>query len=148
MKSIPVLLLLMVTSLSGWSQSSKLQKFAWLEGTWQNPSNGVMETWRWDEKGEAWKGKGFEVYEGDTLVIETLAIRLEKGKPVYVATVPENKAPVIFKMAKVEPTGFKCTNFKHDFPRVIEYQSIDAHQMKATVGDGKKSKDFLFRRVK
>jgi hypothetical protein len=143
---LPLFFFLIVTPVAG--QSSKIQKLDWLVGTWMNPKNGVYETWGWTANGKALEGRGFEVYEGDTTLIETLSIRTEKGKLVYGATLPGRQEEVLFRISKLDATGFTCANPKHDFPKQIAYLLENAQQMRATIGDGRKSKEFTFKRLR
>lgn len=107
------------------SGEEKINQISWLIGTWEGIDDNELlfvEVWT---KGEGtWmNGKGATITpDGDTLFKETLKIELVEGTPYYVATVPENPGPVLFKLVESSETHCVFENLDHDFPQRIEYK--------------------------
>jgi hypothetical protein len=126
--------------------SGKLQKLAWLKGTWQRtdtePGQSGHERWIEVSPSEM-KGWGVSMKGVDTAFVEKLKIIVEKDKIYYVSDVPENKQPVYFTITEITDTGFTCENPQHDFPKKIAYWK-EGDKLSATIsGDGKEF-TFLF----
>ncbi len=106
------------------SGEEKIQELSWLEGTWEGIDDNELifvEVWT---KGEGnWlNGKGATLTpDGDTMFKEVLKIELVEGTPYYVATVPENPGPVLFKLVESDKSHCVFENQDHDFPQRIEY---------------------------
>lgn len=106
------------------SGTSKIEDLNWLIGTWEGVDENTLtfvEKW---ERGStnALNGKGATITpDGDTLFKETLKIELVEGTPYYVATVPENPGPVLFKLVESDNKHCIFENLDHDFPQRISY---------------------------
>lgn len=93
-------------------------------GTWEGiDDNGLMFVEVWSKGSGTWMdGKGATITpDGDTLFKEILKIELVEGTPYYVATVPENPGPVLFRLVESDETHCVFENTDHDFPQRIEY---------------------------
>jgi hypothetical protein len=85
----------------------------------------------------------------DTVFQEKMKLISQNENWFFVADVPENPAPVYFKLVDFSNTGFTAENPKHDFPTKIEYFLVDAgNAIEATVSGGDKSINFKFRKFK
>lgn len=106
------------------SSSSKIEKLNWLIGTWEGVDENTLtfvEKW---ERGttNSLNGKGATITpDGDTLFKEILKIEIVEGTPYYVATVPENPGPVLFKLVESDSKHCIFENLDHDFPQRISY---------------------------
>lgn len=106
------------------SESEKIKELEWMLGTWEGmDDNELMFVEVWERgTGNSMIGKGATITPmGDTLFKETLKIELVEGTPYYVATVPENPGPVLFKMVEGDETHAVFENLDHDFPQRIAY---------------------------
>ena len=116
--------LFFVTALASCSDSGKIEQLKWLLGTWEGVDDNELtfvEVWE-QGTGNSMNGKGATITpDGDTLFRETLKIELVEGTPYYVATVPENPGPVLFKMVEGDETHCIFENLEHDFPQRISY---------------------------
>lgn len=103
---------------------SDLDDINWLIGNWRGLDvNDLVFNENWERDGKnAFIGMGCTITpNGDTLFRETLKINLVEGSPYYVATVPENKGPVLFKMVEGTANSAVFENPEHDFPQSISY---------------------------
>jgi hypothetical protein len=106
------------------SGEEKINQLDWMNGTWEGiDANGLVFVEVWTKGSGTWMdGKGATLTpEGDTMFREILKIELVEGTPYYVATVPENPGPVLFKMVEADETHCVFENTDHDFPQRIEY---------------------------
>ncbi len=149
MRYSPILFCIIVLfpiDLSAQAQQKKMAKFAWLIGTWKHPSAHHYETWSLSPEGSYLIGKGFEITRGDTLVNETLAIEYRQGKYYYMANVPHNQNPVLFRMKTIKKGAFVCENPKHDFPKKITYELLEEKKLSATIEGNGRSHTYSFER--
>ncbi|HLG02891.1 MAG TPA: DUF6265 family protein [Bacteroidia bacterium] len=104
--------------------SPAIKDIEWIVGHWQGLDENDLtfhEVWERSGKNE-YAGSGATLSpEGDTLWKETLKIGLVEGTPYYIATLPENKGPVLFKMIKGDARNAIFENREHDFPQRISY---------------------------
>jgi len=145
MKTLFLFLTLIAASTCTQAQQ-KLSDLAWLTGTWQRtnvkPGRTAVEVWKKATAGEM-IGKGASLQGADTVFVEKLKIILKDGTLYYVADVPENKEPVLFKFTELTSTSFVCENPTHDFPKKIAYK-LEGNKLTATISAGEKKMDFLF----
>jgi hypothetical protein len=125
MKHSIFLFALTLFSLTGCtSGEEKINQLSWLLGTWEGvDDNGLLFVEVWTKGEGTWmNGKGATLTpEGDTVFKETLKIELVEGTPYYVATVPENPGPVLFRLVEGSESHCVFENTDHDFPQRIEY---------------------------
>lgn len=145
MKALFLFLALMAASTFIQAQQ-KLSDLAWLTGTWQRtnvkPGRTAVEVWKKVTATEM-IGKGASLQGADTVFVEKLKIIVKDGTLYYVADVPENKEPVLFKFTELTSTSFVCENPNHDFPKKIAYK-LEGNKLTATVSAGEKKMDFMF----
>lgn len=106
------------------SGEEKINELSWLLGTWEGiDDNELMFVEVWTKGEGTWmNGKGATITpDGDTLFKEVLKIELVEGTPYYVATVPENPGPVLFRLVESDGAHAVFENLDHDFPQRIEY---------------------------
>lgn len=126
-----------------------LSQFDWLAGKWKrtgmSPGKEAYEVW---VKGEdQLMGQGISMKDGDTTFVEKLRIKQMEGEIYYVADVPQNPEPTLFKVTEIREGYFRCTNPQHDFPKEITYE-LKEEQLTATISGDGKSIPFVFTRRK
>jgi hypothetical protein len=102
----------------------KINQISWLVGTWEGiDDNELVFVEVWTKGSGNWMdGKGATLAPtGDTLFKETLKIELVEGTPYYVATVPQNPGPVLFRLVEGDESHCVFENLDHDFPQRIVY---------------------------
>ena len=69
------------------------------------------------------KGKSFRVNNKDTLMSETMELKLSGNNIYYIPVTAKqnNQQPVIFTLVKIENKQYLFENKAHDFPQRIEY---------------------------
>lgn len=104
--------------------NGSISDLSWMIGTWEGiDENDLTFVESWNKGGEnSMYGKGSTITpDGDTLFKEVLSIELVEGVPYYIAKVPENPAPVLFKLVEADQTHCIFENLEHDFPQRISY---------------------------
>ena len=104
--------------------TSDIEDINWLIGKWHGVDvNELVFNESWEREGKnSFTGFGCIITpDGDTVFKETLKINLVEGNLYYVATVPENKGPVLFKMVSGGKQNAVFENREHDFPQRISY---------------------------
>ncbi len=119
---------------------ANLKKLTWLTGTWQRtnakPGRSGVEIWQPISDVEM-QGRGINLKGSDTTFTEKLKIIIKAGVIYYVADVPENKEPVLFKLTSQSDMSLIFEKPQHDFPKKISYE-LTGTKLKAVVsGDGK-----------
>lgn len=96
---------------------------AFMIGKWrQQEANGAYSDEVWHKEGpDRLTGAAFTIMGGDTVWSEKLEMRVEDGEVVYVADVPENDAPVKFKMTEISLNSATFENPTNEFPWKIVY---------------------------
>ncbi|MEO7991273.1 MAG: hypothetical protein ABI663_17110 [Chryseolinea sp.] len=116
---------LFILFLIGWQQSQAQQKeFGWLVGKWKLTEKNIFEEWRVSTDKKTLEGLSYRIKEGDTTVMEKLLIKFEQPFFFYISNVPENPAPVKFKITQYNADKFLAENPEHDFPKAIRYKLI------------------------
>jgi len=123
-------------------------KLKWLEGTWTRtntkPGRGGNERWL-NSSASEWQGYGVNLKGADTVLLEKLKIIAKDGSIYYVADVPENKQPVLFRFTALTDNSFVCENPQHDFPKKIMYEKT-GDTLKAIISGNGKSIEYLFKK--
>lgn len=151
---------LMVSAVATWAllvptfaraedEQASLARMAWLEGTWQRtdlpPGESGQERWQRTDGG-GYVGTGVHERDAGRRFEEGLRIEVQDGTVVYLATTPQNVAPVAFALTSIDVNGMVFENPAHDFPKRIAYRRSGADGMAVRIdGDGKAA-DFRFRR--
>jgi hypothetical protein len=144
MKNLTIALLLL-TACSVQAQSD-LSKLNWLNGTWNRtnakPGRSGVEIWQKVSNTEM-VGKGVSLKGADTAFVEKLKIIIKGNDIFYVADVPENKEPVLFKLTSLTANNLTFENPQHDFPKKISYE-LNGAKLKATVSGDGRAQEFWF----
>ncbi|MEJ0102023.1 MAG: DUF6265 family protein [Bacteroidota bacterium] len=125
-----------------------LTKLKWLEGTWTrtNAKAGWGGNERWLQSSPTeWQGYGITLKGTDTVFLEKLKIAVKDGSIYYVADVPGNKEPVLFRFTTLTENSFACENLQHDFPKKIVYEKRE-DTLKAVISGNGKSINYLFKK--
>jgi hypothetical protein len=142
-----ILTLLLVLALSSIYAQTDLSQLEWLTGIWNRtnakPGRSGVEIWK-KKSADEFVGKGINLRGTDTVFVEKLKIIVKEGAVFYVADVPENKEPVLFKATSVTASSVVFENPQHDFPKKITYE-LDGKKLKAVSGGGN-SMEFWFER--
>jgi hypothetical protein len=105
-------------------QSKPAPSFLPWVGFWQVPSNSSVIFEQWDlTSRNLLIGKGFEIRNADTVVLEKMRI-FKKGKFFYyeARVINQNQGkPVLFKMTECDNRVYRFENPQHDFPQMIQY---------------------------
>lgn len=139
MKSAFLLMLLSSFGFCVYSQND-LDKFDWLQGTWTRtnakPGRSGVEIWQKRSDSEM-TGQGISLKGSDTTFVEKLKIIMKDDAIYYVADVPENKEPILFKLTSHSKNRLVFENPQHDFPKKITYELLRNKLKATTAGDGK-----------
>jgi hypothetical protein len=139
------LLLLLASSITLQAQTD-LSKLTWLTGTWNRtnakPGRSGVEIWEKTSNTE-FIGRGINLKGADTTFVEKLKIIVKENDIYYVADVPENKEPILFKLTNSTNSSLTFENPQHDFPKKINYE-LAATKLKATISGDGKSMDYWF----
>ena len=106
------------------SSVGDLKSYGWLEGKWIDTQTfgfrnmSYMEDWEIHE--DSLSGKGISIENGDTTVTETFALRMVKGKLMYIAR-PASEPMIAFPVTSAANDKLVFENKAHDFPRKISY---------------------------
>lgn len=123
MRKLFLIIPVLAAALASCSNPS-IEDLEWMLGTWEGiDENELIFVEVWERgAGNSFVGKGATITpDGDTLFKETLKIELVEGTPYYVATVPENPGPVLFKLVEGDEKHCIFENLDHDFPQRIAY---------------------------
>lgn len=129
---------------------SDFEKLYWLNGIWsqtniKKPGRSLTE--QWSKSGDyEMKGQATTLQNSDTVFVEKITLTIKDNAIYYIADVPQNKQPVLFKVTSLSHTGFTCENPAHDFPKKIVYQ-LSGTELKATISGNGKSIDYLYVKV-
>jgi Domain of unknown function (DUF6265) len=136
----PFILLLMLPLAFSANAQSNLNGLNWLNGEWlrtnAKPGRSGIEIWKKDSD-SLMIGRGINMRGRDTTFVERLKVIVKDNLIYYVADVPQNKEPILFKLTSQSSTSLVFENPKHDFPKKISYELL-GKKLKATIsGDGK-----------
>lgn len=127
-----------------------LQKANWLLGKWENQSKNGLLTENWYLLNDStFSGKGYLIFEGDTVFAEDMQIIARSGTISYVVTVDgQNESkPISFVLTKSNSGQMAFENLKHDFPKKIIYNHIGDDSLVAEISgtDNNKPRKEVFR---
>ncbi|MDH4071360.1 MAG: nuclear transport factor 2 family protein [Ignavibacteria bacterium] len=140
-KALATLVASILFSLTGASadhpqSGSAIENIQWLLGTWETRSSrgSTYEKWVLKNPSEL-SGKSFAVSGSDTIVFETVSIKEENGRILYVPSVSDqnNGKPVVFQSSFVSPSKFIVENPEHDFPQMISYTRTGQDELVAEI---------------
>jgi hypothetical protein len=139
---------------SGPKKYENLDDFNWLKGRWEGTQDEThfIEEWK-SENASNFTGFSYAMNaEGDTTFHEDIKIQIIEGTPYYIANVPENKGPVLFKMKSYENHSAIFENLEHDFPQRIIYTEEKEGVLHARIEGKMKGRnakeEFTFQKIK
>lgn len=126
--------------------ASLVDQLSWLQGSWTRTNSKAgqsgIELWKMVSSTEL-SGRGITMQGSDTVFVEKLKIIVHDGSLFYVADVPENQKPVLFRLTEVKQNTFTCENPSHDFPKKIAY-TLQGTKLHAIISGNGKSMEFLY----
>lgn len=126
------------------------EKLYFLNGTW-NQTNikkpGRSLTEKWTKSGDyEMKGQAVTLQNSDTVFVERITLTIKDNTIYYIADVPQNKQPILFKVTSLTNTSFTCENPEHDFPKKITYE-LTGIELKATISGNGKSIEYRYVKI-
>ena len=131
-----VLTLVLTPSINSiaYSQELKLEGIEWLLGIWHfdEETSPMYEMWK-RTSDKTFEGVAYNLEQKGMEEREVEALRiLEVGESIYyLAKLPQNEFPTIFRATKILKKKVIFENPFHDFPRKITYMKIDPDKMRA-----------------
>lgn len=128
-----LLVLLSFLSISSYSQESiKKSDLKWLLGSWEMDAIKVQIYENWVESANnSYKGTGYVISAGDTIVKETMKIEMVGNYWVFIAQVNNNN-PVLFTLkASSKAKELTFENLEHDNPQRVIYTFVDGKNLHA-----------------
>ena len=114
--------------------ANKSEDLDFLVGTWKREGKEQYEVWEKAKNGGL-IGHSYVIRDNKRSITETLAIKEVGGLLVFEATVPDQNSgsTVQFLLNPKADSILSFENKNHDFPKKIQYQKLDSHQLKITV---------------
>lgn len=118
-----------------------------LQGNWKMENKEEYE--HWDKLNEnTLKGFSYKLEAGQMTISEYLDISETNKQITYTATVlNQNQGKEINFKLKRSDSLYTFENSNHDFPKMIEYQKMNDHEIKVRVSDGNQ-KEFSYKMQK
>lgn len=142
-----ILLLSVLLSLTS-VEFGELDELRWLVGTWERtdmkPGKQGFEIW--EQEGLRLTGRGISMQGADTTFVEMLGVKIIDGELYYIAEVPQNPNPTLFKIVELRDGFVKCENPEHDFPKVITYERKQDQLLAVISGNGQ-AMSFSFQKI-
>lgn len=126
---------------------TELSELQWLVGKWDRTDTKGKQTAyeKWEMTENQLVGEGVTMKKGKPIFVEQLTVISQGGKLFYVAEVGHNEEPTYFEITELSAQGFVCENYKHDFPKKIEYVLND-DELTVTISAGEKALLFAFKK--
>ena len=142
MKYILLSLLFIIPFCSNAKSCHSLTTINWLLGSWvaTDKEQTITESWH-QVSATTIEGNGETFVMGKLKSSESLRIVEMSGALFYIAKVNHNPLPIAFKLTNCSVENAIFENTEHDFPKRIEYKSINKDKMMVIVSVGK-SKSF------
>jgi len=149
---IPLIIILLLftifanTASAQQSVSEKFKQLEWLRGKWNRtnakPGESGYEVWS-AAKNNGMFGKGVTLKGEEPVFIEELELSIKGEDIYYMVRVPDEVAPIPFKLTSISKDAFTCENPEHDFPKKIAY-TRNGKKAKAVISGDGKSIDYDF----
>jgi hypothetical protein len=145
MKNFTSMILLLVITSVGCTQSIENKDFSWLLGDWQRTNNeaGQLTTESWEFSQKEYQGLGVTVVGSDTVFFENISLTNIENQMFLVVETPEHGDPVQFKITSQTNESFTAENPENDFPKKIIYKKTKEGLL-ATVSNDERTIDFTF----
>jgi hypothetical protein len=144
--------LLIVHTSDAQETCGSLESAEWLIGHWLSDEGDKHFEETWKKVSDAtFEGSGITTRKSDKARIDGESLRLvQMGREVfYVSKVAHNDFPVGFKLVQCADKTLVFANPTHDFPKRLEYQSVDPNTLRVHVSDGaQKGFTLTYRREK
>ncbi|MEM7103010.1 MAG: DUF6265 family protein [Bacteroidota bacterium] len=119
------------------------QSVEWLAGEWtfNDEIKGKTTVETWEKTGNLeLTGSGVTTEGSKTTFSEKLAVKVKNDELFYVATLPEHKKPVWFKVIESDGNSFLVDNQENEYPKQIRYTLAEGnHRIKIELlGGGKR----------
>ena len=114
--------------------------FDWLLGEWKrtNEAEGLQTFEHWKKISDTeLVALGYTLKASDTVWQESIKLIKKEEQWNYVVKLQDAKTPTIFKVTKIEMTGFTCENADNEFPKKIRYTKVEKGLNTVISGDGK-----------
>jgi oligoribonuclease NrnB/cAMP/cGMP phosphodiesterase (DHH superfamily) len=130
------------------STDRDLEQVKFLEGIWKNENKDTYEVWK-KNPDDTMEGYSYKMKAGEKVVSEYLSIKMIDGNLTYQAIVPDqnNGQTISFVLNKAVKDQLSFENLSHDFPKKIQYKSLDAVTILVSVL-GDEDKGFQFKAIK
>lgn len=123
---------------------------AWLVGDWERtnekPGKATFESWT-KINDQEYHGTSFTLQHTDTLWQENVILHKTGTDWYYTVSQKGETGSTPFKLTAFTSNGFVCENAENEFPKKIEYKSVDAQSFQATISGGDMQVDFTFRKI-
>jgi len=124
----------------------QIKEFAWLEGTWENPTpqGTFTETWKKADD-STFTAVSVFVKAKDTLFHETVVLD-QKGDSLHYIVTTKNQndeKPVSFTLKSFTANSYVFENKQHDFPQKITYTKVTNDSIVAEISGTKNNKPGL-----
>lgn len=117
---------------------SQVSEFGWLSGIWKMKNKDTFEVWKVGGDKKWMEAISYRVKGADTVLMEKITIGREGNNFFYAPDVAGDQPEVLFKITRLDKTGFTAENPQHDFPKIIRYELVSPTSLKAQIeGDGK-----------
>ena len=126
-------------SMPATAQSEKSQDFNLLKqltGKWRMQTNKGTLYEEWMQVNDSLlKGKSFRVNNGDTVLLESVELKLSNNNIYYIPVTAHqnNQQPVIFTLIKTENKQYVFENKSHDFPQRVIYELPEGGKLHALI---------------
>lgn len=127
---------------------SEIHDLEFLIGTWKTEDKDSFEVWKKDNNGDL-IGNSYKLNQNKKIILETLSITKIEDKIIYAATVfDQNQGEtILFILNHSIKYKFSFENFKHDFPKKIQYKKLKNTEIQVSVlGDN--DKGFSYKIIK
>jgi len=114
----------------------QIKEFAWLEGTWENPTKNGLYTEKWAKVNDSvFTAVSTVKNDKDTLFYETVILDQKGDSLHYIVTTPkQNDAkPVSFTLKSFTANSYIFENKQHDFPQRISYTKVTNDSLMAEI---------------
>ncbi len=113
---------------------NEIKKLDILIGTWKVENKNTYENWLEQSQGIL-SGESYKMVGDAKRITETLSIKIEDGKIVYEATVPNqnNGKAIQFVLNESNTELMSFENLQHDFPKKIQYKVIETNKLLVNV---------------
>lgn len=114
--------------------------FDWLIGSWKrtNEAEDLQTYEHWKKVSDReFRAHGYTLKASDTVWQESIKLIKTEEQWNYIVQLQDAKPPTVFKVTKIEMTGFTCENLDNEFPKKVRYAKVQNGMNAVISGDGK-----------